>query len=66
LLGDAMHGDATLFARQDAVEAAWKIVDPIISKAGLKPIDYGPGTWGPKEANDLVEEIGGWNLSSND
>ena len=63
LLGDAMHGDATLFARQDAVEAAWKIVDPIISKAGLKPINYAPGTWGPKEATDLVEEIGGWNLS---
>ena len=63
LLGDAMHGDATLFARQDAVEAAWKIVDPIISKKGLKPIEYAAGSWGPKGADDLVEEIGGWNLS---
>jgi len=63
LLGDAMHGDATLFARQDAVEAAWKIVDPIISRARLKPIEYRPGTWGPTKADRLVDEIGGWNLS---
>ena len=63
LLGDAMHGDATLFARQDSVEAAWKIVDPLIARTDLKPIEYQPGSWGPKEADRLVEEIGGWNLS---
>jgi glucose-6-phosphate 1-dehydrogenase len=64
LLGDAMHGDATLFARQDSVEAAWTIVDPLISRTDLEPIEYEPGTWGPKEADRLVETIGGWNLST--
>jgi glucose-6-phosphate 1-dehydrogenase len=60
LLGDAMNGDATLFARQDVVEAAWAIVDPIIH--GPSPMfEYDPGTWGPKEADALVEAVGGWN-----
>jgi glucose-6-phosphate 1-dehydrogenase len=60
LLGDAMNGDATLFARQDVVEAAWAIVDPILH--GPSPMyDYDPGTWGPKEADKLVEGVGGWN-----
>ena len=46
LLGDAMAGDATLFARQDVVEAAWAIVDPVIH--GPSPMfEYEPGTWGP-------------------
>ncbi|AKU98826.1 Glucose-6-phosphate 1-dehydrogenase [Labilithrix luteola] len=60
LLGDAMMGDATLFARQDVVEAAWAIVDPVIH--GPSPMyDYEPGTWGPKEAERLVADVGGWN-----
>jgi glucose-6-phosphate 1-dehydrogenase len=60
LLGDAMAGDATLFARQDVVEAAWAIVDPVIH--GPSPMyDYEPGTWGPREADVLVKEVGGWN-----
>jgi glucose-6-phosphate 1-dehydrogenase len=60
LLSDAMAGDATLFARQDVVEAAWAIVDPILH--GPSPMfDYDPGTWGPKEADALVAEVGGWN-----
>jgi len=60
LLGDAMLGDATLFARQDVVEAAWAIVDPVIH--GPSPMyEYEPGTWGPKEADDLTKEVGGWN-----
>jgi glucose-6-phosphate 1-dehydrogenase len=60
LLGDAMIGDATLFARQDVVEAAWAIVDPVIH--GPSPMyEYEPGTWGPKEADDLTKEVGGWN-----
>jgi glucose-6-phosphate 1-dehydrogenase len=60
LLGDAMLGDATLFARQDVVEAAWAIVDPVIH--GPSPMfPYEPGTWGPKEADKLVESVGGWN-----
>jgi glucose-6-phosphate 1-dehydrogenase len=64
LLGDVMHGDATLFARQDGVEGAWTIVDPIISRTDLEPIEYEPGTWGPAEADRLVHDIGGWNLST--
>jgi glucose-6-phosphate 1-dehydrogenase len=60
LLGEAMLGDATLFARQDVVEAAWAIVDPVIhGPSGLHT--YEPGTWGPKEADALVAECGGWN-----
>ncbi|HEX7707629.1 MAG TPA: glucose-6-phosphate dehydrogenase [Thermoanaerobaculia bacterium] len=59
LLGDAMAGDATLFARQDVVEAAWAIVDPVIH--GPSPLyPYEPGTWGPAEADKLVESVGGW------
>jgi glucose-6-phosphate 1-dehydrogenase len=60
LLGDAMAGDATLFARQDVVEAAWAIVDPVIH--GPSPMhEYDCGSWGPREADTLVEEVGGWN-----
>jgi glucose-6-phosphate 1-dehydrogenase len=60
LLGDAMRGDPILFARQDAVEAAWAIVDPLIHDPG--PLfDYQPGSWGPWEANQLVADLGGWN-----
>jgi glucose-6-phosphate 1-dehydrogenase len=60
LLGDAMNGDPTLFARQDVVEAAWAIVDPVIH--GPSPMyDYDPGTWGPPEADKLTESVGGWN-----
>ncbi len=60
LLGDAMAGDATLFARQDVVEAAWAIVDPVIG--GPNPVyDYAPGSWGPAEADRLVAALGGWN-----
>jgi glucose-6-phosphate 1-dehydrogenase len=60
LLGDAMMGDTTLFARQDVVEAAWAIVDPVIH--GPSPMyAYDPGTWGPKEAEALTAEVGGWN-----
>ena len=60
LLGDAMAGDATLFARQDVVEAAWAIVDPLASSAG-ELFQYEPGTWGPSQSDRLVSEIGGWN-----
>jgi glucose-6-phosphate 1-dehydrogenase len=60
LLGDAMMGDTTLFARQDVVEAAWAIVDPVIQ--GPSPLyAYDQGTWGPKEAEPLTAEVGGWN-----
>jgi glucose-6-phosphate 1-dehydrogenase len=59
LIGDAMNGDATLFARQDVVEAAWAIVDPVLRNVGA-PIEYAPGSWGPPEADRLVAAIGGW------
>ena len=60
LIGDAMHGDATLFARQDVVEAAWAIVDPVIH--GPSPMfEYDPGSWGPPQADRLVSQVGGWN-----
>lgn len=59
LLGDAMHGDSMLFVREDAVEAAWAVVDPILGNA--TPIhEYKPGSWGPAEADRLAADIGGW------
>jgi glucose-6-phosphate 1-dehydrogenase len=59
LLGDAMHGDAMLFVREDAVEAAWAIVDPILGNiTALK--EYEPGSWGPQEAIRLADDVGGW------
>jgi len=60
LLGDAMAGDGTLFARQDVVEAAWRIVDPVINRAS-EMWEYEPGSWGPPQADRLVAEVGGWN-----
>jgi glucose-6-phosphate 1-dehydrogenase len=60
LLGDAIAGDATLFARQDVVEAAWAIVNPLIADPGSL-YEYEPGSWGPPQAERLVSEIGGWN-----
>ena len=58
VLGDAMEGDATLFARQDYVEEAWRIVDPILKKA--TPVyQYEPKTWGPNEVK-RVTPASGW------
>jgi glucose-6-phosphate 1-dehydrogenase len=59
LLGDAMDGDAALFARQDAVEASWAIVDPILGNQ-TPLFEYDPGTWGPAEAERLTADAGGW------
>ena len=59
LLGDAMAGDATLFAREDAVEAAWAVVDPVLGRDAA-PHPYEPGTWGPSEADRLTADVGGW------
>ncbi len=56
LLGDAMNGDATLFAREDTVEAAWAIMDPILGN--VVPVhEYEPGTWGPVEAERLTDDL---------
>ncbi|TAM06226.1 MAG: glucose-6-phosphate dehydrogenase, partial [Rhodanobacter sp.] len=59
LLGEAMAGDGALFTREDAVEAAWVVVDPVLKKHH-KAIPYRPGSWGPKQANDLIAADGGW------
>ena len=62
LLGDAMAGDATLFARQDVVEAAWSVVDPILNTDdGVAVHEYHPGSWGPEAAEGLAADLGGWN-----
>ena len=58
LLGDALVGDRTQFAREDYVEEAWRIVDPVLGS--VTPIhQYEPGTWGPQEADDVGPK-GGW------
>ena len=61
LLGDAMQGDATLFARQDVVENAWAIVDQLINAKSQPVHEYTQGSWGPADANRLVADVGGWN-----
>jgi len=59
VLGDAMQGDATLFAREDYVEEAWRIVDPVLKD--VSPVsEYELGTWGPKEVGSRVSPPGGW------
>jgi glucose-6-phosphate 1-dehydrogenase len=59
LLAEAMEGDPTLFAREDSVEEAWRIVDPVLSTT--TPVhEYEPGTWGPAEAGRLVRNPAGW------
>jgi len=62
VLTDAMDGDATLFARQDYVEEAWRIVDPAL-KADTPVFKYEPQTWGPKEV-ERVTPPGGWHAPS--
>jgi glucose-6-phosphate 1-dehydrogenase len=59
VLTDALDGDATLFARMDYVEEAWRIVDPVPTMS--TPVHaYEPGTWGPAEAAEDVAPPGGW------
>jgi glucose-6-phosphate 1-dehydrogenase len=59
LLGDAIAGDRRLFARQDAVEAAWAAVDGVLRDHG-PALEYQPGSWGPDQADKLIAEAGGW------
>jgi glucose-6-phosphate 1-dehydrogenase len=59
VLGDALRGDPTLFAREDHVEEAWRIVDPAL-KAGIPVQLYEPGAWGPAEVDARVSPPGGW------
>jgi len=59
LLGDAMAGDGALFTREDAVEAAWAVVDPVLKKHHrVRP--YKRHSWGPKEADAIIASDGGW------
>jgi len=62
LLHDALKGDPLLFAREDTVEAEWKVIDPVLSAPS--PLHtYAPGTWGPEEAHRLTADLGGWAAS---
>ena len=59
LLTEAMAGNALLFNRVDGVEAAWRVVEPILG-ASKPVIEYEPGSWGPQEADDLISTHGEW------
>jgi len=59
LIGDALEGDQSLFAREDAIDAQWKIVEPVLGE-GSPVYVYKPNTWGPAEADRLVAESGKW------
>jgi glucose-6-phosphate 1-dehydrogenase len=59
LIGDALEGDQSLFARQDAIEAQWAIVEPALGAASPLHL-YEPNTWGPVEAEKLIAASGGW------
>jgi len=59
LLGDAIRGDPVLFVREDGVEAAWGVVDPILGN--VTPVhEYEPNSWGPTEADQIIACDGGW------
>jgi glucose-6-phosphate 1-dehydrogenase len=59
LLGDALAGNGALFIREDAVEAAWAVVDPVLTNA--PPVQwYARQSWGPKQADVLIAADGGW------
>ncbi len=59
LLGDALRGDAALFNREDAVDAAWRVIEPVLDD--IVPVhEYEYGSWGPKEADAIAADIGGW------
>ena len=59
LLGDAMAGNGTLFTREDAIEAAWAVVDPVLD-THHRANPYKPGSWGPKQADALIAANGTW------
>jgi glucose-6-phosphate 1-dehydrogenase len=59
LLSDAMAGDASLFTREDAIEAAWAVVDPVLTKHP-RALPYPQGSWGPKQADALITAHGCW------
>ena len=64
LLEDSMSGDRMLFSREDNVEVAWAVVDPVL-KNHPASLPYPRGSWGPKEADALIAKYGGWHTASN-
>ena len=56
---DALAGDGAMFTREDAVEAAWAVVDPVL-KTHHRVLPYKPRSWGPKEADALIASDGPW------
>ena len=60
LIGDALRGDPTLFARQDTIEAAWRVVDGVLRQDSVAPLPYVSGSWGPAAADILADDVGGW------
>ena len=59
LLDAAIHGNASSFARQDAVEETWRVVQPLLDSPPSVEL-YEPGTWGPASADELTRDYGGW------
>jgi len=59
LLADAMAGDGALFTREDSVEAAWAVVEPVLT-SHHPALPYQPGTWGPTQADELIAPYGRW------
>jgi glucose-6-phosphate 1-dehydrogenase len=59
LLGDAIRGDTSLFTQDDSVEAAWRVVDPVLT-AGPQVLEYEPGTWGPSASGEIVSDGDTW------
>jgi glucose-6-phosphate 1-dehydrogenase len=59
LLGDALRGDHSLFGNEAGIDAAWRIVDPVLMSA-VPPSQYDRGTWGPAEADRIAADVGGW------
>jgi glucose-6-phosphate 1-dehydrogenase len=59
LLGDAIAGNHQLFTRQSSIEETWRVVQPLLDEPG-PVLPYEQGTWGPKEAEDLLRGTGQW------
>jgi glucose-6-phosphate 1-dehydrogenase len=63
LLSEAMEGDTSMFAREDSVDAAWAVVQPILGD--MTPVhEYAQGSWGPVDADRLTAEVGGWHATT--